>query len=548
MSRTQGQIGTRPAISSGSGSVRMPTPPACAPAVVSLAWLVGIVSTATLAAAPWLDQELVPAGWLGIAGGLMLVTGRRGWRAELAVLAACVLAISIAFHWTPEVLAAAMRSSRLVGFAFAAPIVLWDACRLALPFWAAGRLARDPRVAWLPAGLVAVVAERLLPSVFPWKLGYCQLAWPLTVQSAGLVGPEGPTLTLFATVGALVTLCCGSRQSGRRLPALAAAAVGLTIANLVFGGCAIRRAEARMAAAPALRLALVQADPDHAEAIGAFRRLTAEACAVPQPPELVAWPECSGGSYEEGLDSFADEALVFRRSRPPQRGLRPFPEPTCPLLLGGRIYRGFRERPSEIFQAALLVDTDERLAGSYFKRHLMPFGEYVPWARVVPELRLYFPLETSYDVGGEPAVITSGPARIGPLLCYEDMVPGAAASLVARDANLLVALIHGAAFTNPLTLRQHRLLAQSRAIENRRALARSSSTGETCVIDSAGRITARLPLGGEGVLLADVPLLEERSLASRLGPAFPVACGLLLVGLAAGRLRGLGGLADPAGR
>ncbi len=547
MSRTRGQIGTLPAISFDPTADGSPRPPARAPALVTLAWVVAIVSTATLAAAPWLAQELVPVGWLGIAGGLALVTGRRGWRAELAVLAASVLAISIAFHWTPEVLAEAMRSSRLVGFAFAAPIVLWDASRLALPFWAAGRLARDPRVAWLPAGLVAVVAERLLPSVFPWKLGYSQLAWPLTVQSAGLVGPEGPTFALFATVGALLTLVVGVRQPGGRLPGLAVLAVGLTIANLAFGGFAVRREEARMAAAPVLRLALVQADPDRDEAITAFRRLTAAAAADPRPPELVAWPECSGGSYEDGLDSFADETLVFRRSRPPQRGLRPLPEPACPLLLGGRIYRGFRERPTEIFQAALLVDTDERLAGSYFKRHLMPFGEYVPWADVVPELRLYFPMETSYDVGGEPAVITSGAARVGPLLCYEDMVPEAAASLVARSANVLVSLIHGAAFTNPLTLRQHRLLAQSRAIENRRVLARSSSTGETCVIDSAGRITAQLPLGGEGVLLADVPLLEERSLASRIGPAFPIVCGLLLVGLASGRLRGLGGLAVPAG-
>jgi len=514
---------------------------------MSLAWIVAIVSTATLAAAPWLEQELVPAGWLGIAGGLLLVTGRRGWRAELVVLAACVLAIAIAFHWTPEVLAEALRSSRLVGFAFAAPIVLWDACRLALPFWAAGRLARDPRVAWLPAALMAVTAEWLLPSVFPWKLGYSQLAWPITVQSAGLVGPEGPTFALFAAVGAIVTLVGGGQQPGRRLPRLAVLAVGLTIANLVYGGIAIRREEARMAAAPALRLALVQADPDSDGAITAFRRLTVAACAVLPAPELVAWPECSGGSYEEGLDAFADEAVVFRRSRPPQRGLRPLPEPACPLLLGGRIYRGFRERPSEIFQAALLVDTDERLAGSYLKRYLMPFGEYVPWASVVPELRLYFPLETSYDVGGEPAVIDSGPARIGPLLCYEDMVPGAAASLVDRSANVLVSLIHGAAFTNPLTLRQHRLLSQSRAIENRRVLARVSSTGETCVIDSTGRLTARLPLGVEDVLLADVPLLEERSLASRIGPAFPIACGLLLVGLASGKLRRLEGLANPAG-
>ncbi|MFM1904433.1 MAG: apolipoprotein N-acyltransferase, partial [Planctomycetota bacterium] len=296
-----------------------------------------------------------------------------------------------------------------------------------------------------------------------------------------------------------------------------------------------------MAAAPRLRLALVQVDPDQAGAVETLRAISRRAGEGPERPDLVCWPECSGGSYEEGLAAFADEATVFRRSREPQRGLRPWPDPSCPLLFGGRVYRGYRERPDAIYQAALMLDEREELVGSYHKRHLMPFGEYVPFADVIPELRLAFPVTVPYDVGGEPELITAGPARIGSLLCYEDMVPAAAASLVERSANLLVSLIHGAAFTNPLTLIQHRLLAQQRAIELRRCLVRCGSTGETCVIDATGRVRERLPLDTEGLLLADVPLLEGTTLALRLGPAFPIACGLGLGGLAVvRRLRRLG--------
>jgi hypothetical protein len=88
-------------------------------AVAPLAWVTAIVATAVFVSAPWLDERLVPAGWLGVAAGLVLATGRQGWRGELAVLASAVLAIAIAFHWTPEVLADAMRTSKFVGFAFA---------------------------------------------------------------------------------------------------------------------------------------------------------------------------------------------------------------------------------------------------------------------------------------------------------------------------------------------------------------------------------------------------------------------------------------------
>jgi apolipoprotein N-acyltransferase len=173
----------------------------------------------------------------------------------------------------------------------------------------------------------------------------------------------------------------------------------------------------------------------------------------------------------------------------------------------------------------------------------MPFGEYVPFADVIPELRLSFPMETTYTPGRDAIPLVSGSARIGPLLCYEDMVPSAAASLAADSANLLVSLIHGASFTNPLTLRQHRLLAQQRAIECRRCLARCGSTGETCLIDAAGRIVGRLPLGGEGMLGVEAPLLEPLPPGVRWRWALPAACAVGLAGLLfGGRLRSLGGL------
>lgn len=497
-------------------------------------------------AAPWLWQALVPVGLIGVAMGLTLVAGRHGWRMELAVLAATTLAITLAFHWTPHALAGAMRASPIVGLAFSVPLILWDASRFALPFWAAGRLARDPRVAWFPAAVTAVVAERVMPGVFPWKFGYSQLGWPVTAQSAALVGAEGPTFTLFAAGGALVVAASLARRtSARPLPPLAWVAVAVTAANLLYGVAALRAVDAEAEAAAKIRLALVQADPDADGGIDALRRMTAEVMKSKPAPDLVVWPECSGGSYDESLDSLADETKVFQKSRDPHRGLRPFPEPSCPILLGGRIYQGFRERPEKIFQAALLVDTNERLAGRYFKRHLMPFGEYVPWADVVSELRLWFPLETSFDRGDQAAVIVTGQARIGPLLCYEDMVPSAAASAVAESANILVVLAHGAAFSSAVTLRQHRLLAQCRAIENRRCLVRCGSTGETCVIDAAGRIVARLPLGIEETLVAEVPLLDGKAISNTLGPVLPVGCGIALLALIVGKLRKREALADP---
>lgn len=496
---------------------------------------VAAVSIAVWAAAPWVDQRLAVCGLVGIAAALVAAAGRRGWRHEALVLLGAIVGLSIAFHWTPGVLAQVMRSSRGIGAAFAAPIVAWDACRLALPLWAAGRLARDPRSAWLPAACVAVAAEAFLPAVFPWKLGGFQTAWPITMQSADLAGAEVPTFMAFAAAGSvLVLLGPVLGIAPRRVPVAGAAAVVVTLANLAYGAWAVDHWSRRTSESPTIRIAAIQVDPREGAGIDELRRLTREASAG-HAVDLVCWPECSGGSYEEGLASFTDEREVMRRSRPPLQGLRPLPEPPCPLVLGAAVYRGYPEKPREIHQAALLVDEQERIVGVYRKRHLMPFGEYVPGAAFFPDLRLHFPMEVEFDTGTAAEVLACGPARLGVLLCYEDMVASAAAAVVANSANLLVSLIDGSSFNDPLTLAQHRLLAQGRAVELRRALVRCASTGETCVISPVGTVVKRLPIETPGWFVAEVPLLEGRTLAARIGPLFPALCGLAAVCLALGR-------------
>lgn len=507
-----------------------------------LAALAVVVPIVLLIAAPWLWQELVYLEWLGVAAGLLLVHHLRGWRGEITALCAAAAALGIAFHWSPKVLAYSMQTSDEIGLLFTIPIVFWDAARLALPFWCIGRLVRDPRNAWLPAGLAAVVAEAVVPGVFPWKLGYSQIGWPVTIQGADLFGPEWPTFMLYAHAGVVVSLViaavCAYRGTSWQAARYAwtpvgMAAVALVAANTAYGAWAMRHYAAAMAAAPKASVALVQVDPSHEGSVAELQGLTKQACAGREKPfDFVCWPECSGGSYEDCLTSFADPELILKHSRDPGRGLRPLEAPACPLLFGGKVYCGYPEKPRELYQSALLIDCEESMIGRYDKRHLMPFGEYVPGGDQFPQLRLYFPMQDEFDVGRKATVMPCGEqARLGVMLCYEDMVPGAAMSLVRNSANVLVSLINGAAFTEPLTLAQHRLLAQLRTVESRRCLLRCAATGETCVISPIGTILARLPLHTKEVLTAEVPLLEGHTLYRLIGPAFPILCGLALAGI-----------------
>ena len=508
-----------------------------------------------LVAAPWIDQRLVWCEWIGVSALLLLVRHIRGWWGEAWTLLAAALALAIAFHWTPTVLAYAMNADHGTGLLFAAPIVLWDALRLALPFWFAARVTSDTVRAWWPAGLAAVVVEAFMPAVFPWKLGYSQIAWAPLVQSVDLLGPEFSTLVLFAHAGVIAWLVTMLLAGAGRKEVLASrfglGAVALCVANAAYGIGAMAAWSRAVEAAPRLLVAVVQANPEEEGGVDDLRSLTRRACANPgRMPELVCWPECSGGSYEAGLDSLADPDRVVDLSREPNRGMRPLDDPACALLFGGKIYTGHPEKPRTLHQSAILVDASQAIRGRYHKRHLMPFGEYVPGGDVYPDIKLYFPMQDEFTEGTEPTVLSCGTnARLGVMLCYEDMIPSAARTLVRESANVLVSLINGSAFTEPLTLRQHRLLAQLRAVECRRSLVRCAATGETCVISPQGTIVAALPLHVRDVLVEEVPLLEGRTLASRLGPAFPVAAAAGVLAIAIRRRRSAHDrLARPSGR
>jgi apolipoprotein N-acyltransferase len=514
-----------------------------------LAGPVVAVSIGILVAAPWLDQRLVWTAWLGAAAALLVIDRIRGWWAECLAVGGAAVAIAIAFHWTPEALATAMAVEAPVGLAVAAPIAAWDALRLSLPLLITGRLRCRPEGAWLPAALVAVVAESTLPAVFPWKLGGAQVGWPVVVQSVDLLGAEGSTFVFFAHAGLLAWLI---RQGAaaldrrpragvvQRMPGAIRLAAAVCVANLVYGTVSIAAWTRIADAAPTVSVLLVQADPAAPDGLETLRGLTERACAGgPASPTLVCWPECSGGSYAETLTSLADADDVLANSRPPLAGLRPWEQPRHPLLFGGKIYRGHPEKPRAIHQAALLVDTTQTIRGTYRKRHLMPFGEYVPGAAWLPELARWFAMQEVLTPGTDATVLAFGDTRIGVLLCYEDMLPAAARSLVDNSAAVLVALINGSAFASDVTLAQHRMLAQFRAIENRRALVRCAATGETCVVSPVGAVEATLPLHAPGVLRAEIPLLHAWTPARRLATVFPAACGLILAVWVARRAAGM---------
>lgn len=168
---------------------------------IEILWLLLV---AILHAVPWLADGYVWCTWLAIAGALQLGM-RGGWTASWwATWGWSTLALAIAFHWSPGVMAYTIDSSYALGLIVAFPLIAWDGLRLGLGYWLAVRLTRDPRNVWISGAITTILLEYLMPGVFSWKLGYTQLAWPWIVQAVDIFGPSFSTLVAFAFAGVLL--------------------------------------------------------------------------------------------------------------------------------------------------------------------------------------------------------------------------------------------------------------------------------------------------------------------------------------------------------
>ena len=153
----------------------------------------------------------------------------------------------------------------------------------------------------------------------------------------------------------------------------------------------------------------------------------------------------------------------------------------------------------------------------------MIFGEYIPFYEQHPLVhRTSSPRRRTSAAASDPAVV---PARryaghdfkLGPLICYEDILPVVRAPAWRRcGPNLFVNITNDAWFGRTAEPYQHLALAVFRSVEHRLEMVRAVNTGVSAHIDAAGRVlqaTATVdplaePPPTPATLLADAALLE----------------------------------------
>jgi apolipoprotein N-acyltransferase len=153
------------------------------------------------------------------------------------------------------------------------------------------------------------------------------------------------------------------------------------------------------------------------------------------------------------------------------------------------------------------------------KFHLVPFGEYLPFAQVLNRLGIsQLTVGSGFLAGDHPHVLPASPAPpVTPLICYEVIFPHQVVDAGEPRPGWLVNITDDSWFGPWAGPQQHFLIARVRAIEEGLPIARAANTGISGIIDPLGRVPQRLALNNMGVLDAALPQAMPATLYARIG-------------------------------
>ncbi|MBL4762907.1 MAG: apolipoprotein N-acyltransferase [Gammaproteobacteria bacterium] len=345
------------------------------------------------------------------------------------------------------------------------------------------------------------------------SLGYGLIDSPLAGM-ATVVGVYGLSFVgLCATGLVVVAITEKNRQRYISIAGLAA---------LIFIAFMVGRVHWSEAVGEKISVALVQGNTDqktkwHLEQRRSILQSYLDASENYWSQDLIIWPETAMPAYAYQLEDSLFEQLQEKAMR------------TNTDLLTGVLSYDFESQ--QVFNSMRLFAANSAAGQAvYHKRHLVPFGEYMPFRTLLLFLKQFIQIPMSDMSPGErqqPLLVVGGyPVAVS--ICFEDVFGEELIDFLPQ-ANFLVNASNDAWFGDTLAPHQHLEIARMRALETGRYMLRATSTGITAIIDDKGRIVSRAPQFEQAVLTGQIPPLAGATPYVRWGNGAILGLALLLL-------------------
>jgi apolipoprotein N-acyltransferase len=390
----------------------------------------------------------------------------------------------------------------LATFLFCAFLALY----FAAPGWIVARLAATPGRRLALAAAATPMLEWVrgwLFTGFPWlNLGTSQVPSSPLAGYAPYLGAYGASLAVAACAALACALVASRAWSRGRVIPLA------VLAAIVVAGALGAEVEWTRPAGPRVQVALLQGnvaqevkwrEEMRVRILDDYRAMIFAARA-----RIVIVPETA-------LPAFLDRL-------PPDyvESLREHARASGKEILLGTVERNARGGEVDYYNSVVSLTA----AGlpSYRKRHLVPFGEFIPpgFSWILAVLRIPMS-DFARGTPAQPELRAAG-IPIGVAICYEDIF-GEEVIDALPQAQLLVNVSNDAWFGRSFAADQHLQASQMRALETGRWMVRSTNTGVTAAIDPRGRVVSRLPAFTAGTLVETVEPRSGMTPYARLGNA-----------------------------
>jgi apolipoprotein N-acyltransferase len=337
------------------------------------------------------------------------------------------------------------------------------------------------------------------PTGFPWlELGASQAGTPLGQGLAPLVGSHGTSFAVALLAG--LALCVVDRDGWRRRVAMVGA--GLLVVGCAWLG---KMAWTQAAGAP-FKVALLQGNvPQNQKWQPEFQiaslKLYTGLSREHWDAHLIVWPETAiPAFYQEVKDNW----LAGLREEAKSHG--------TDLIIGIPWF----DFASKRYYNAIVSVADK--PGKYFKRHLVPFGEYVPlrpllgWVMEILQMPM---ADFTPGQSGQELMQAAGYPVAGSV-CYEDVF-GHESRDGLPQAAYLVNVTNDGWFGDSMAPHQHAQMARMRALESGRWILRATNTGVTAIISPTGQIIQQAPVFQQAVVTGEITPMSGATPYVRFG-------------------------------
>ena len=355
---------------------------------------------------------------------------------------------------------------------------------------------------------------------FPWgRLGTVIASRTTLIQTASLFGSLGVSLIVvfFNALIAETAFALIRGKNRRRACLCLISAILIFTLNATYGVLRISRVEKTRAVSDTVRVAVIQAnlgsmtkwDTSLADSIEKYVELSDSV--ADKKPNIYLWPETAVTTNMSNQN-----VMTF---------LKDFAKKRNATLVTG-IFNGEHGE----YNALTAIRADGAVPEPYYKRELVPMGEYIPLSDV---LSVFVPDNFgNLTAGTEATTLDTSFGKAGGIICYESIYPYVAREDVEAGAEYFLMVSNDSWFDGSAALRQHLCHAVMRCVENGRDMARAGNTGISAIITSSGKIVKESAADTEDVLVADLAASSSRTLYSYVGDllAVPLA-GLYIFGI-----------------